>query len=92
MTAEAKRRIIADQMGFKDTDFLKWHDGMYEAETSLIKRQRNASDPHYPDHGVWTRYVEALRELTKGTYDGSDIHASVDQKQDAFLMAMGVKI
>lgn len=82
MTPEAKRASIAMALGFKDADFLKWHDGMYEAQQWLIDRQKEAgSDMNHPHYGVWSRYVGVI---------GANIHATVEQKQDAFLKAIGV--
>lgn len=92
MTPEAKRLAIAMVMGFKDADFLKWHDGMYEAQQWLIDRQKEAgSDMDNPHYGVWSRYVEFLHQLSLNTgFYGGNIHATVEQKQDAFLKAIGV--
>lgn len=79
-------------MGFKDSDFLKWQDGMWEAEQSLIARQRTAGeDSDHPDYGVWSRYVGILRKITDHAY-GGDIHASVNERQVAFLKATGVPV
>lgn len=81
-------------MGFKDSDFLKWHDGMFEMEANLIARQKAAgNNMDDPDYGVWNRYVMVLRDNAEASrIHGGDIHASVQEKQVAFLKATGVKV
>lgn len=79
-------------LGFKDADFLKWHDGMYEAQQWLIDRQKEAgTDINHPHYAVWSRYVDLLHLLSMDkNFYGGNIHATVEQKQDAFLKAIGV--
>lgn len=82
---QAQRRAIADAMGFKDADFLKWHDGMYEAQQWLIDRDRNLKDD------CWSRYIENILEDCNNDA-GRAIHATVAQKQEAFLKAIGASL
>lgn len=88
MTPEEKRQAVANSLGFKSADYLKWLDSAYEFEEVLIKREQAAgANAALPDYAIWERYCELLERIAKGSYGGA-LHATVAQRIDAYLELM----